>query len=68
MERMCYFQNEAESRINVEVEVLQEHTHKGGDSQDSRLKHCLFRGNTDIHIYITIMDTWQNMFLNGNMI
>ena len=36
--------------------------------QDSRFKHRLFRGNTDIHIYITIMDTWQNMFLNGNII
>ena len=36
--------------------------------QDSRFKHCLFRRNTDIHIYITIMDTWQNMFLNGNVI
>ena len=36
--------------------------------QDSRFKHRLFRRNTDIHIYITIMDTWQNMFLNGNLI
>ena len=39
-----------------------------GKIQDSRFKHHLFRRNTDIHIYITIMDTWQNMFLNGNMI
>ena len=38
------------------------------DSKIQRFKHCLFRGNTDIHIYITIMDTWQSMFLNGNMI
>ena len=36
--------------------------------QDSRFKHRLFRRNTDIHIYITIMDTLQNMFLNGNII
>ena len=36
--------------------------------QDSRFKHRLFRRNTNIHIYISIMDTWQNMFLNGNKI
>ena len=36
--------------------------------QDSRFKHRLFRRNTNIHVYITIMDTWQNMFLNDNMI
>ena len=37
-------------------------------SKVQRFKHRLFRRNTDIHIYITIMDTWQNMFLNGNII
>ena len=35
---------------------------------DVIVMHRLFRGNTDIHIYITVMDTWRNMFLNGNMI
>ena len=37
-------------------------------THDSRFKHRLFRRNTVIHIYITIMDTWQKMFLNGNII
>ena len=36
--------------------------------KDSWFKHRLFSRNTDIHIYTTIMDTWQNIFLNGNII
>ena len=30
-------------------------------------RHRLFHRNTNIHIYIIIMDTWQNMFQNGNI-
>ena len=36
--------------------------------QDSRFKHRLFRENTNIHIYNNIMNIWQNMFSNGNII